>query len=191
MTSAPTERRQRLFFALWPDPELARRFHRLARDQHKACQGRVLVPAQIHLTLRYVGPVGPDTDCCLRDAADRIVLPPFTLRFDRLGFWPKPKVVWCMPSEVPPELVGLARALEAACVACGLEGERRAYAPHLTLLRKARRAPPDTDMPGIEWPVRDFALVRSDTRSEGVVYTVLQRWALAAAEADQTGLYKV
>lgn len=183
MTSAQTEKRQRLFFALWPDPALARRFYCLAREQHEACQGRVLVPEQIHLTLRYVGSVGSDTARCLGEAADRIALPSFTMTFDRLGYWPRPKVVWCMPSEVPEALTDLATGLEAACVACGLEGENRAFAPHLTLLRKARRAPPASEMPAIEWPVRDFALVHSDTRSDGVIYTVLQRWALQPAEA--------
>jgi RNA 2',3'-cyclic 3'-phosphodiesterase len=174
----PQAERQRLFFALWPDPELAYTFHRLARAQLAACQGRVLVPEQIHLTLRYVGPVGPDMAGCLDNAASRLVMPSFSLIFDRLGYWPRPKVVWCMPSDIPSALLDLAARLDAACVACGLPADTRAYVPHLTLLRKARQAPPVPEMPATTWTVRDFALIHSETRSEGVVYTVLKRWAL-------------
>jgi 2'-5' RNA ligase len=105
-------------------------------------------------------------------------MPSFSLIFDRLGYWPRPKVVWCMPSDIPSALLDLAARLDAACVACGLPADTRAYVPHLTLLRKARQAPPVPEMPATTWTVRDFALIHSETRSEGVVYTVLKRWAL-------------
>jgi 2'-5' RNA ligase len=175
--------RQRLFFALWPDAELANHFHQLARIQQKTCQGRLLMPEQIHLTLRYAGPVETDVANCLSAAAGRITVPSFNVQFDRLGFWSRPKVVWCMPTDVPIALQDLANCVEAACEACGLPAETRAYAPHLTLLRKARRAPLDSGMHAIVWPVQDFALVHSETRPEGAVYTVLQRWRLQPAGA--------
>lgn len=172
------EPRQRLFFALWPTPDLARRFHRLAREQQPHCQGHPVPQANIHLTLRFVGSVPVSTADCLYEAAAKIRVPPFELVFDTLGYWPRPKVLWSAPSRPPAALGQLAQQLEDACQGCGLEPEGRDFAPHLTLLRKARRAPSSTTIPPLAWPVERFVLARSDTLPEGAVYTVLQAWPL-------------
>jgi len=170
--------RQRLFFALTPSSELAQAFHQVGMTELLACRGRHLKPEQIHLTLRFIGSADHDMATCLREAAGRLALPAFELVFDTLGYWPRPKVVWTMPSRVPPALTDLAARLERICVACGLPPESRAYVPHLTLLRNVRQRPVDVTMPPLHWPVDAFALIRSETLSQGAVYTELQRWAL-------------
>ena len=169
---------QRLFFALTPSIELARAFHHMAMTDLRECRGRALKPEQIHLTLRFIGPVDPHIAACLRQAAGSITLPRFELVFDILGFWPRPKVVWSMPSRTPPTLSRLAAQLEQACVSCGLAAEKRAYVPHLTLLRNARQAPAIVTMKPRQWSVDAFALIRSETLPQGAVYTELQRWPL-------------
>ena len=171
--------RQRLFFALTPSSELAQAFHRLAMNELRSCRGRRLKPEQIHLTLRFIGPVNDDVATCVQEAASGIILPAFELVFDTLGYWPRPRVVWSMPSHVPPALTDLAAQLERICVACGLPAETRAYVPHLTLLRNAHQRPADVTMPALHWPVDAFALIRSETLPQGAVYTELQRWALS------------
>ncbi len=168
----------RLFFAITPPLELAWIFHQLAQTDLHNCRGRALKPEQIHLTLRFIGSVEPDTALCLQQAADKISLPRFELLFDILGYWPRPKVVWSMPSQSPPVLSDLAARLEQACVTCGLAAENRAYVPHLTLLRNARQAPARGTMQPLRWPVEAFALIRSETLPQGAVYTELQRWPL-------------
>ena len=170
--------RLRLFFALTPSSELAQAFHHLALNELQTCRGRRLKPEQIHLTLRFIGPVKEDVATCLQEAASRIRLPAFELMFDTLGYWPRPRVVWSMPSRVPSALTELVATLERLCVGCGLPSETRAYSPHLTLLRNVRRRPPETSMPPLHWPVDAFALIRSETLPEGAVYTELQRWPL-------------
>ncbi len=177
MTLPPSERR-RLFFALTPSGELARAFHQLAMQDLQACRGRRLKPEQIHLTLRFIGPVTAEVATCLQDAAGHIHLPAFELVFDTLGFWPRPRVVWSMPTRVPTALTDLASQLERTCVGCGLPPETRAYVPHLTLLRNARQRPDNANMPPLHWPVEAFALMRSETLPQGAVYTELQRWSL-------------
>lgn len=177
MASPPTER-QRLFFALTPSRELAQTFHQLAMNDLQACRGRRLKPEQIHLTLRFIGPVKQAVATCVQEAASQIHLPAFELVFDTLGYWPRPRVVWSMPSHVPSALTQLAAELERICVDCGLPPEARAYVPHLTLIRNARQRPADTRMPALQWPVTAFALIRSETLPQGAVYTELQRWAL-------------
>ncbi|NNF96282.1 MAG: RNA 2',3'-cyclic phosphodiesterase [Halobacteria archaeon] len=169
---------QRLFFALTPSVELARAFHHLAMTDLQECRGRQLKPEQIHLTLRFIGSVDRPTATCLQQAAGSITLPRFELVFDILGYWPRPKVVWSMPSRTPPTLSALAAQLEQVCVSCGLAAENRAYVPHLTLLRNARQAPASVTMSPLRWPVEAFALIRSETLPQGAVYTELQRWPL-------------
>ena len=83
-----------------------------------------------------------------------------------------------MPSQTPATLSELAAQLEQACVNCGLAAEKRAYVPHLTLVRNARQAPLSGTMKPLLWPVESFALIRSDTLPQGAVYTELQRWPL-------------
>jgi len=170
--------RQRLFFALTPSSELAQGFHQVAMTELQACRGRRLKPEQIHLTLRFIGSTDQDRATCLREAADRLTLPSFELVFDTLGYWPRPRVVWSMPSQVPAALTDLAAQLERICVACGLPPETRDYVPHLTLLRNARQRPAAVTMPPLHWPVDAFALISSQTLPQGAVYTELQRWAL-------------
>ena len=169
---------QRIFFALIPPIELARVFHHLAMTDLRECRGRALMPEQIHLTLRFIGPVNESIVACLKQVADRILLPRFELEFDILGYWPRPRVAWSMPSRPPPTLSMLAAQIEQACVSCGLTPEKRAYAPHLTMLRNARQAPAIVTMKPRHWPVDAFSLVRSDTLPQGAVYTELQRWSL-------------
>lgn len=174
----PATERHRLFFALSPSRELAQAFHQLAMSDLQACRGRRLTPEQIHLTLRFIGPVKETVASCLQQAASRIHLPAFELVFDTLGYWPRPRVIWSMPSHVPPALTELAARLERNCVDCGLPPETRSYVPHLTLIRNARQRPAETHMPALHWPVEAFALIRSETLPQGAVYTELQRWAL-------------
>jgi 2'-5' RNA ligase len=169
---------QRLFFALTPPIELARYFHHLAMTDLQECRGRQLKPEQIHLTLRFIGSVEAEVATCLQQAAGEITLPRFELVFDTLGYWPRPRVVWSMPSRTPAPLADLAAQLEHTCVGCGLAAEKRAYVPHLTLLRNARQAPAQGTMKPLHWPVEAFALIQSETLPQGAVYTELQRWSL-------------
>ena len=179
MAALEKSEKQRLFFALTPPLELARAFHHQAMTDLQECRGRALKPEQIHLTLRFIGPVERRIATCLQQAVAGIKLPRFEIVFDILGYWPRPKVVWSMPSQIPPTLSALAAELEQACVDCGLAAEKRAYVPHLTMLRNARQAPAIVTMKPRHWQVDEFALICSETLPQGAVYTELARWSLS------------
>jgi 2'-5' RNA ligase len=167
---------QRLFFALWPDEALRETLTPLLRLRRE-CGGRAHPPANLHLTLNFLGGVATQTRDCLEQAADALVLPPFALTLDRFGYWPRPRVVWLGCSETPPPLVALVAALNGVAEGCGLEPERRPYHPHLTLLRKAHQAPVGA-APELPWQVNDFVLAQSLSTPEGVEYRVVRRWPL-------------
>jgi len=168
---------RRLFLALWPDEaqrqQLAEYFPLL-----KGCDGRKVPLENLHITLAFLGSVDADTQSCLEQQLDIIDASPFTLQMDELGFWRRPQVVWLGASETPAALSELVAGVKQAMLVCALEPDSRPFQTHLTLMRRARRRPDDSDPPRMNWPVRDFVLVASETLPEGAQYTVLRRWSL-------------
>jgi len=168
---------QRLFLALWPDEGQRQQlagYLPLLRD----CGGRKVPLENLHITLAFLGSVDDTTLACLEQQLDAIAAFSFTLQMDELGFWRRPQVVWLGAGETPPALTALVGELKKVMLGCDLEPESRPFQAHLTLMRKARRAPLAADPPLMAWPIRDFALVASETRPEGACYTVLRRWPL-------------
>ncbi|HEB98258.1 MAG TPA: RNA 2',3'-cyclic phosphodiesterase [Thiotrichales bacterium] len=174
-------RRHRVFFALWPDDATRAALHRLAREMARR-NGRAMAEENIHLTLAFIGNVDKAGRDCLLAAAAGISGEVFTLRLDACGFWARPRVAWVGPKRPPAALMALAgrlnRALEAAC---GWQPERRAFLPHVTLVRKAGRLVRPRVFEPIEWKVDSFCLVESHPTDKGVRYEPLRCWPLGAA----------
>ena len=163
----------RLFFASWPPPELAQGLTRWARETQRGCGGRVARENLIHLTLAFLG----DADPAAAIATARAVRAGQTsFRLEIAHYWKHNRIVWVGPREVPPPLAALAQAL----------GEKRPFAAHVTVIRKARgpgRLPP---LPALEWPVTEFALMNSRLEPDGPVYEVLERFALTQPGSEPT-----
>lgn len=172
------EVRQRLFFALWPPPELAHELEALAKH-HFDWRARRLAAEQIHLTLFFLGPSDVEQRQCAEAVADRVAAAPFTLELSRLGFWSRPRVGWIAPPETPAALVHLVSQLQQGLNGCGYPPENRPYQAHITLLRKLRR-PPDVEQleQPLLWSAREFGLVESEILPDGARYQILQRWPL-------------
>jgi len=72
-----------------------------------------------------------------------------------------------------------ALALEELALEALLAGGDKPFKPHITLARRkapAPRVPPVVF--GLEWPVTEFALVRSELKPKGPVYTILEKFPL-------------
>ncbi len=184
MSSAAPETR-RLFFALWPTAEQRRQLHQLAGQLGWESGGRLVPPENLHITLAFLGSVDEERRRCIENAADSLLLPAFSLEFDRIGYWSRPQVLWFGSSRTPEPLRSLARSLALAMAGCGLQPEKRPFAAHLTVRRKAVQAPAADMMPPFPWAVRDFALVESLTLPGGAQYRVLRRWPLTGAEPPE------
>lgn len=135
----------RLFFALLPPRDL---FGRLSAIMHGVYAARWQTAGQLHLTLRFVGDISPADAEELASMLPRTVnasVPPVTL--SGVGFFGakgRPNALWIRA--VPPEpLVHLHHKLDRLCQGIGLEPERRAYLPHVTLARLSRNAGPIDD----------------------------------------------
>jgi RNA 2',3'-cyclic 3'-phosphodiesterase len=97
---------------------------------------------QLHLTLRFVGEVERPVANDLADALSRVRGSPFELRIAGVGRFEQRSAgaLWAGVEPKAP-LATLAAKIERSCVGVGLEAERRAFHPHITLARwKGRRS---------------------------------------------------
>jgi 2'-5' RNA ligase len=170
----------RLFFAAWPAPDTQRALGRVSRALQRECGGRALPARNIHLTLVFLGDIERARLAGLERVAESISAPRFQLRIDRVEYWRHNRIVWAGVAECPPALPRLVERLEGSLTAAGYRLDRRAYVPHITLLRNARREPATSMTTAIAWPVSRFALVESAPRDRGRVYEVLREWPLEA-----------
>ena len=96
---------------------------------------------QLHLTLRFVGEVERPVAEDLASALAKIRSAPFELRVHGTGRFEQRNsgALWAGAEPKAP-VAALAAKVERVCQSVGLEPERRAYHPHITLARwKGRR----------------------------------------------------
>jgi len=178
----------RLFFALEPPPAARAALASLGGVLAGPFGGQAVAPDNLHLTLVFVGEVAPARVDALRAVGDaaRGAAAPFTVTLDRVGRFSRAQVGWAAPDTPPPALQALHEALRDGCAAAGFAMEDRPYAPHVTLVRKARLEAQAQALPAcapIVLRVRAFALMSSTPApaGRGVVYRAVARYALAGA----------
>ena len=133
-------------------------------------------PERWHLTLAFLGELpGPqevhEQLLALRD-------PPFDLRLEGSGTFGRQGPVWVGVGGDVDALHDLQRAVAHAASAAGVELERKAYRPHLTVGRRGHPSPAAlSGYRGPTWRAEEVELVRSDL-GRAVVHTVLERYPL-------------
>src|SRR6478609_10576327 len=128
----------RLFVAIRP-PEDIRNLLLDAMDD--SADFRWQDDEQLHLTLRFVGEVDPPLAEDLAAALAAIRAIAFTIRVHGTGRFEKRSAgaLWAGVEPKAP-VAALAAKVERVCQSVGLEPERRAFHPHITLARwKGRR----------------------------------------------------
>lgn len=168
----------RLFFALWPDPEVRTALSQVASTVRMECEGRAVPAASLHVTLAFLGEVDASRVAELADIGARCGGSPFALALDRLGYFRRARIVHACASSVPAALSALAAALSSALAGGGFRTEAREFMPHVTLSRDARRAPATTVLDPVLWHVRHIVLVESVRESSRQVYRPLRRFML-------------
>ena len=164
----------RIFFAIWPPAGAARELAHWAREAQRLTGGTLTAEEKIHLTLAFLGEA--DQDRAIR-AARTVEGKSHDLPIEEARYWRDNRIVWAGPRETPAPLAELFKRLELALFKEDFILERRPFTAHVTLVRKARaaRLPP---LPALDWPVREFLLVRSQLSSAGSAYQPLERFAL-------------
>ncbi len=169
---------KRLFFALWLDKAAVQKINKDIIEYFSPCQGRVLAPNNWHITLAYFGSADANIQACLEQQAAKIISSSFKLQLSICGYWPRPKVAWLAPIEIPHALKHLKQELQRKIQLCGFKKDTREFQPHITLVRKAKNQPAVAVIEPIELKVTAFCLVESKTEADGAYYSVLKRWNL-------------
>jgi 2'-5' RNA ligase len=156
-------------------------------------------PEGWHLTLKFLGAVASDRITPLLDRLPACAArqQPFMIHFRGFGAFPSgrhPRVLWIglETDEGAAALEALARAIDAATAALGHPCEERPFSAHLTVGRVTMsRMTPRSSPELARWldqrradrlatmRVEQIALMRSDARPGGAVYTPLAVFPLA------------
>jgi 2'-5' RNA ligase len=181
----PTDR---LFFAVHPDADTARRVVELAHSVRAAhgLRGNPLRADRVHVTLHHLGDhagLPESLVASARDAAAMMTSPPFDVGFDCVASFPgrgrkRPCVLRGGSVESNAPLLAFRRALGERLRAVGLgRWVERRFVPHVTLLYDEHLLAAEA-VPPVGWSVREFVLIHSLLgRTE---HRVLARWELQA-----------
>ena len=179
--TADTDPSRRLFYALWPvEPERTRLVADFAPAIATAA-GRPVPPANLHVTLAFLGLVPERRVAALRVLGASLVWTPVMLVFDRLDWWATAQAWVAGLRAPPPALLEYQASLETGLRAGGLRMDQKPYLPHLTLARKVRAAPSESPPIRVSWRPSEVALVESIAAPGGSRYVPLERWPSGSA----------
>ena len=175
----------RLFVAIRP-PRAVR--ERLAAAMGGISGARWQADEQLHLTLRFIGDMHRRQAEDAHAALSAIRHAPFEAKLSGVGFFEhrgRPDTVWA--GVAPQELLEkLHNKIDQALVRAGLDPDRRAFLPHITLARLSRSSGPiggfleqAGDLASPPFAVDRFALFESDLTAERAVYSILADYPLA------------
>ncbi|HEX8124616.1 MAG TPA: RNA 2',3'-cyclic phosphodiesterase [Allosphingosinicella sp.] len=148
---------------------------------------RWLPDDQLHLTLRFVGEVDRHLARDVDAALSSVHHPRFSIGLNGLGAFERrgePVTLWAGVSPHEP-LRALHKKIDQALVRVGVEPDRRAYMPHITIARLPRGAGPvgslveqSGGVGGPTFDVEDFTLYESRLTPNGPLYEVVDRYRL-------------
>ena len=181
----------RLFIGLDLPAEVVRKLEELLEQLRPAARISWSPPANLHITTKFIGEWPEERldelKAGLRAVPPRAAIP---VHIHRVGFFPNPhapRVFWC--GIEAPGLESLAWDTDRATAALGIESEKRAFSPHLTLARIKERMNlqplrekiavlPSLDFGSFE--ARSFFLYQSKLHPTGSVYTKLAEFPLSS-----------
>jgi 2'-5' RNA ligase len=142
---------------------------------------------QLHLTLRFVGEVDRHLARDVDAALSAVHHPRFTVGLNGLGLFERrgePVTLWVGVAPQEP-LRALHKKVDQALVRAGVEPDRRAYMPHVTIARLPRGAGPvrslieqSGGLAGPSFEVDELRLYESRLTPAGPVYAVAERYPL-------------
>jgi 2'-5' RNA ligase len=178
----------RTFVAVFPPPEIREALASAARDLPVLGKVRFTDPANLHLTLKFLGDI-PQDDL---DRVVQVLEPirerhePFEAAISAFGAFPSPRrarILWAGIGEGADRLRALAQDVERSLEPLCPVREDRVYVPHLTVGR-ARGRPvtlqaTKTSPPVPAFSVSNVELMKSVLGKSGAVYSTLVTYPLS------------
>ena len=156
----------RLFVAI-PFDDAMRAALASLQDQMRAqgIKGNYTPVENLHLTLAFIGDYPDPDDVPLPDFT------PFELKLSGYGSFGD---LWWAGIEKSSPLEACVRRLRRQLAEAGIPFDRKAFSPHITLIRKADGRPALT-VPETAMNVDHISLMRSERGKRGMIYTELRR----------------
>jgi len=180
----------RLFIGLDVPPDVVGRLEALLGELRPTARINWSAPSNLHITTKFIGEWPEER---LEELKTALLTVPsreaVAVHVRNVGFFPNPhspRVFWCGIDA--PGLGELAADTDRVTASLGIESEKRAFSPHLTLarikeklnlqpLREKIAGMPSLDFGSFE--ARSFFLYRSQMRAGGSVYTKLAEFPLS------------
>ena len=171
--------RKRLFVGISLPVYLKLRILRLRRP---IPEFRWTLEGNLHLTLRYIGEVDVPLAARIEEILRSIRVEPFILPVKGIGCFPRrgpPRILWVGCHRGHPRLFQLHKRIDDSLITLGIEAERRAYHPHVTIARTAKAKPgaikqfihDHRDFETAPFKVEGFNLFSSMLSTQGPIYT--------------------
>ena len=166
---------RRVFFALWPDHRQRERMREPINAVAKTVEGRAVDRRNWHVTLVFIG-IFPERGIpVLLERAAEIPVEPFHLHFDRLEYWPRPRIASLCAASVPSELQDLVNVLNSMMLDFRIQPDERIYRPHITLVRNARPFATERLAQRLTTEWSGFELIESVSGPGGAGYVPLKQ----------------
>ncbi len=192
----------RLFIALEIPPNAQQKLVGVQQSLKSARGIRWSNPANLHLTLQFLGDTSLEKVSQLENTLQKTVpaINCFALQFGQLGVFPnfkRPQIIWVGVSAEQKTLQTLHKAVINATQSLGFEPEKRPFKPHLTIGRLhkwAKRQEFQILEQTIqrnqrnkiaEINVTHIALIRSQLKPAGPIYTSLAKIKLGYPPANE------
>lgn len=166
---------RRLFFAIWLTDRQRDTLRDVVRPLLSGIEGDFVDRRNWHVTLVFIGQFAETDLASLKASVADITFEPFRLRFDRAGFWPRPKIACLETSVIPHELQRLVARIWQAVEPFGVSPEEHSYRPHITIARRAKAFTTQRLARAIELQCSDFTLVETVSVPGGVQYHPLKQ----------------
>ncbi len=175
----PDTTSRRLFFALWPTPDVVPGIMQCVRAAHQVCGGRMMRADTLHMTLAFLGHVNQARSQELIQAAQTWTVDTGRITLRRTGRFDSPGVVWAGPDPDQPEwLYGVYDRLWDSLAGLGWTRPDHPFRPHVSLLRNAGPGE-GIPCPPISWVSGSAVLVASTPQADNSYYQVLASVAAA------------
>src|SRR5215468_6084320 len=179
----------RLFVAVEVSAEICQRIAKFVDQvRPRLTNARWAKPEGLHITLKFLGNVADERRAAIEDSLSKIKASRFQLSLSNIGVFPNPKsprVLW-VGIDCGPELPELAKTTDDALAPIGFEREKRAFTPHVTLVRfkegsrtsSVTAVLSETNLSFGTMTATEFHLYESKLSPKGSSYSKLSSFAL-------------